>query len=728
MPPLPVDGGTLVDCDGTVQGTAGQARAGSTMNAVQYTTGGQRSTNGTIQQTASQARAGPTVDAILYTTGRQGSTNGRNLSTTTISTLAIQSGKTRIVLALLKSGKKLDLKVVEMEPGLVYLGNSFQEAQQLILEQNKLISEIQSKQSPVEDLLRQADSLIINQQPKAEVYACMAESLGKAWKDLNDLLEKRRQILQKNYTTQGHIQDNLDKIGNLKSLCSKLTLQQFNSVEDIKVGIKNLEKARKSLLETSVYSLQEGEGLLGLLHELDSSLDSRPVYLYQAVLASIDQVSDWLENLHDARVEVSDLFTLSMSVMKRKISGFNIMTEIDSLHRLVAFNREMIIKNDSLGSSSTEACQLLEATLQLEREAHTISERSLKCVKLSQVLDVMAENLSMEVSIKAYDVLEQSAEYQLVLDNRKYLLNNAKEYFDVWSSALTSLENIEREVTSLHTNTGEALLKQLIGKTQEVLTKILDEGVMLSEKAGNGPGTRGVRMSMDNIEEVGNRVLVAAGKLLEDLQQANPSGVRLIELSLLEIETWINQLINPDIPSNIDIQTLETYMEALQTLHTEITKKIALLDGLREECSALPSLQEEQKQKYLQKIQRIRVQLIEQRDCVENLKLTGKALRSFIQTSEHLQQEIQTFDLKLLNNDGSPGSNLDCEQSRKLIDELYKQILALAAGLKQGIQDQKICKSSKQSDNLQEALKRTEEQINFITKGKLIWMLLDTNG
>ena len=29
-----------------------------------------------------------------------------------------------------------------------------------------------------------------------------------------------------------------------------------------------------------------------------------------------------------------------------------------------------------------------------------------------------------------------------------------QEYFDVWSSALTSLENIEREVTSLNTNTG----------------------------------------------------------------------------------------------------------------------------------------------------------------------------------------------------------------------------------------------------------------------------------
>ena len=80
MPPLPVDGGTLVDCDGT----AGQARAGSKMNAVQYTTGRQGSRNGTIQRTASQAKAGHTIDSVQYTTGRQGSTNGRNLSTTTI--------------------------------------------------------------------------------------------------------------------------------------------------------------------------------------------------------------------------------------------------------------------------------------------------------------------------------------------------------------------------------------------------------------------------------------------------------------------------------------------------------------------------------------------------------------------------------------------------------------------------------------------------------------------
>ena len=38
---------------------------------------------------------------------------------------------------------------------------------------------------------------------------------------------------------------------------------------------------------------------------------------------------------------------------------------------------------------------------------------------------------------------------------------------------------------------------------------------------------------------------------------------------------------------------------------------------------------------------RMRVQLIEQRESIENLKLTGNTLRTFIQTSEHLKQEIQ---------------------------------------------------------------------------------------
>jgi hypothetical protein len=47
----------------------------------------------------------------------------------------------------------------------------------------------------VEELLRQADSLIATQKPRAEVYAAMADSLGQTWKDLNGILEERKTVI-----------------------------------------------------------------------------------------------------------------------------------------------------------------------------------------------------------------------------------------------------------------------------------------------------------------------------------------------------------------------------------------------------------------------------------------------------------------------------------------------------------------------------------------------------
>lgn len=51
----------------------------------------------------------------------------------------------------------------------------------------------------MEELLRQADSLIATQKPRAEVYAAMAESLGETWKDLNAILDERRIVIELAY-------------------------------------------------------------------------------------------------------------------------------------------------------------------------------------------------------------------------------------------------------------------------------------------------------------------------------------------------------------------------------------------------------------------------------------------------------------------------------------------------------------------------------------------------
>ena len=84
-----------------------------------------------------------------------------------------------------------------------------------------ILQKLQSKQSPVEDLLKQADNLISNHKDRAEVYTAMAESLGMAWRDLINLLDERKYILDQNYIFQGHFQVIMKKLLILEPEASK---------------------------------------------------------------------------------------------------------------------------------------------------------------------------------------------------------------------------------------------------------------------------------------------------------------------------------------------------------------------------------------------------------------------------------------------------------------------------------------------------------------------------
>ena len=170
------------------------------------------------------AATGPPAAAFPQSSGSGG--------TTTIGTIAVNSGLAKMVsgervrerleigewrdvslmldrqvIAILRcDGADLAIKVLELEPGLAHLGGGLEEAAELLRAHDLVIDSLQSKQTPVEELLRQADDLIANQRPKAEVYTAMAESLGQAWKDLNDHLDQRKDVLKLNFNFQGHFE------------------------------------------------------------------------------------------------------------------------------------------------------------------------------------------------------------------------------------------------------------------------------------------------------------------------------------------------------------------------------------------------------------------------------------------------------------------------------------------------------------------------------------------
>ena len=178
------------------------------------------------------------------------------LGTTTLSTIAVQSGPTKLVIALLQSGTKqqpsLQLRILEMVPEFAWLGNNFTEATALHQQQADVIGKLHNKQSPVEELLRQADQMIVTQQPKAEVYSAMAESLGQAWKDLNKVLEERKTLLDLNFSFHGHYQSFKNKADELLTLCY-LSEKESTSLQDV---VDKLKKERRNLLEHAVYALQ----------------------------------------------------------------------------------------------------------------------------------------------------------------------------------------------------------------------------------------------------------------------------------------------------------------------------------------------------------------------------------------------------------------------------------------------------------------------------------------
>lgn len=123
-------------------------------------------------------------------------TDKTKLPTTAVSTIAVQSGNTRIVTALLQSKNTFQLKIHELQPCMTEVGSCLEEASSLLKQHKDVMEKIRKQQSPVEELLRQVDGAVVTQKSKAVVYDCMADNLSQAWKNVNEQLQKRLKLLE----------------------------------------------------------------------------------------------------------------------------------------------------------------------------------------------------------------------------------------------------------------------------------------------------------------------------------------------------------------------------------------------------------------------------------------------------------------------------------------------------------------------------------------------------
>ncbi|CAH8602960.1 unnamed protein product [Schistosoma mattheei] len=196
-------------------------------------------------------------------------------TTTTISTVALQAGNARIVLAVLRCGSWIRVRIQRMEPDLYDIGASADEARSLHEIHQHLCTKLASKQEQISELLSKADDLVTQQTSdnQSQVYAAMAESLNRAWRDLLGILTQRGRLLDLAMECFNSADNVIQQAERVEHLC--ITGGWGHDISSVRRLIEEHENLKRTgLLEPSHNLLNSANNLLELLGRMSSQTGS----------------------------------------------------------------------------------------------------------------------------------------------------------------------------------------------------------------------------------------------------------------------------------------------------------------------------------------------------------------------------------------------------------------------------------------------------------------------
>eukprot|EP00094_Tigriopus_californicus_P002724 TCALIF_02628-PA protein Name:"Similar to unc-89 Muscle M-line assembly protein unc-89 (Caenorhabditis elegans)" AED:0.08 eAED:0.03 QI:0/0.71/0.12/1/1/0.87/8/85/2824 len=595
------------------------------------------------------------------------------VSTTTISTIAVQSGSTRIIIAILRAGLHITIKILDMQPGIAYIGNSFGDAAELQMAHNEVIKSLQSKQSPVEDLLRQADGMIANQKPRAEVYSAMADSLGQAWRDLNGQLEQRKTILDQNYMFQGHFQDYREVTNDLEHLCINQKIPEDHG--SVEVAIKALTKGKRTMLESSVYALQEGDTLLDMLQKMkdDIIMDSRPKFMRNSFLLTIGQVELWLEELHDRRVAVTNLFECRFEALRQQLDLLRVGSDLAQLDELIREKTRALSLLKDLGCSTSTCDELIRQTMSMQNEAQHILNRCLEVVS-------NGKHGRMEASAQAYKLVEQAEAYQQQLDHRLGLLSRASGFFQNSQSAHYHMDQLELQIRNVdplkHSRSALDTLESIYDTLDESIETVVKDGNDIIYQAHSSEATTGISHLLEQLKSRASNLKTMCNLKSSQVIRGG-EALKSFVAKLEEFDAWIKDVVQTFLETNSNMgtswDTSNFFLENHKDLVNKIHMKTFELEGLRgalktiaNQCSNEETKAVEERMDRCNETLTTLMQVISQR-----LTIAEKFVK-FQKSFEQVDNEMSNMEQELREN--NQADRMLFESSWIFIQQLHTQI------------------------------------------------------
>ncbi|XP_034863517.1 coiled-coil domain-containing protein 141 isoform X3 [Mirounga leonina] len=574
---------------------------------------------------------------------------GVEFSTTTVSSVAVQAGDSRIVIAVIKCGKWVQLQLAESQPNLLEIGSSQDETKKLLHDHELLLAKLKALEDQVWELLQEADKTAEENKDQSQVYDAMANTLGEAWAALVSMLEGRRELLRLSSEFFENALEFAIKIDQAEDFLQNT--QEFESAESLKSLLQLHEHHTKELLERSLILLNKSQQLTDFIEKFKCDGPNVNPELIQGAHNSCLKIDSLLELLQDRRRQLDK----DLKQQQQELGQVLQLFQWDQQENQVTCWFQKTIRDlqeQSLGSSLSDNEELIckhEELIIKAKEWNSAVEK-LKSDALGILLSKgYVEKEHLQLSNQKLHQLQGECD-RLMVERKTWLkkanvfFNSANKAFDVLGRVEAYLKLLKSEGLSLPVLAArhEELHREIKDCTADALQK---GQALISQVDSCSSRVTGVREMMGCIERRVDQLTQQCSAHKEfalKKQQLTAS----VEGHLKKVEMSI-QKISPVLSSAMDVGSslsesgkilskyLELDMKAKETAH-ELEAAAKLMTEKNEfepdEVALLSS-----KAKWLE----------------EELKILGQSIGSrsqvlqtyvaFLKSSEEVQEQCQSL-------------------------------------------------------------------------------------
>ncbi|XP_074450077.1 coiled-coil domain-containing protein 141 isoform X6 [Larus michahellis] len=500
----------------------------------------------------------------------------QKLSTTTVSSVAVQAGDASIVIAVLKCGKWVKLQLAESTPNLLEIGSNQDETKKLLQDHEFLLAKLKALEDQVWDLLHEADKAAEENKEKSQVYDAMAETLGDAWDALIVMLEKRQALLELTSVFFENALEFAVKIDQVEDFLKNA--QEFDNIDSLRELLLQQEHHTKELLERSLALLNKSQELTEFIEEFKCEGPNANPELIQGAHSSCLKIDNLLEMLQDRRRQL-DRF------LKHQRQGLEQVLQICLWHQKENQVTSWYNKNirdyfhkQNLGSSLLENEELLQELDEMEVKVKewncTVEQLEAEALKILLSEDY-TEKEHLKFSNQKLSLLREEVCFHM--EERKALLQEANDFFHTAGKVLDGLEGIENYLKIF--NSEGLRLPILIMKYEELQEAIKDctattlqKGQTLVNKAdSHSSWVTGIRKMMEYIKKKVDQ-LTRQCPHYEELTLKKQQWTASLEDHLNKVSQWIKK-ITPMLAVGMEIGSCLSESERVLNKHLELAKQ-----------------------------------------------------------------------------------------------------------------------------------------------------------